>query len=115
MDYENMEMHELEARKNALDIVLNSTLAQTVDSLEIKLNALVAAQNQTTLQQYKSELTSITARMPQRDAADGMLISTVAATDITMDAGVSQRTQWRIERDQLAAQIAEAQMAESPE
>ena len=110
MDYENMELHELGARKNALDILLNSTLAQTVDSLEIKLNALVAAQNQTTLQRYESGLTSITERMSQGDSADGMLLRTMAVTDIIMDTGVSHRKQWCIEGDQLAAHITGAQV-----
>ena len=123
---ENKELHELEARKNALDIVLSSTLPQTVDRLELMLNALLAAQNQTTMQRFETELAAMEKLMPdteiremlkvRRDYTEGEISEMTGITGIATAinaVGISQRQLWRIERDQLTEKIDGLRAAEA--
>jgi len=107
MEYmENKELHELEARKSALNDALNSSLPQTVEHMESVLSALLAAQNQTTLQRFDAELKAIETLQPE--VASMVTLKGEATADGSRMAQ-SERQAWRNERAQLEAKIAELQ------
>ena len=103
---EKKNYHELKARKNALDIALQSSLSQAVEHIECVLSALLVSMDQAAFQKFDNELKGI-----EKLSSDIMPIVKLQG-EAALDGscmGLSERQKWRIERDKLEAELAGVQ------
>lgn len=97
------ELHELLARKNALDIALRQSLPDVIEHLEAVVGALLASQDTQTMNRFESELKVIEQITPE-----AMSIVKLHSEDGD-SATPSKRQQWRKERNELQAKLEKAE------
>jgi len=103
VDMDKKELHELLARKNALDIALRQSLPDVIEHLEAVVGALLASQDTQTMNRFESELKVIEQITPE-----AMSIVKLHSEDGD-SATPSKRQQWRKERNELQAKLEKAE------
>ena len=97
------EYHELEARRNALDIALRQTLPQAVEDMETVLISLLAAQDTKTIQQMDTAIKA--AGIKSADDTGIVPLLSMASKGGDIKSAKTQRRMWREEFNQIQAQL----------